>query len=82
MVSEPEEFFIVSDDEPITVNQQMMAAWSPLDAGVNQMKDSESEMEDDNANLDESFEEQSPPRTPFTDDGAAETTDAEDPTRG
>ena len=37
------------------------------------------EMKDDFANLDESFEEQSPPRNPFIDDEAAETTDAEEP---
>ena len=79
VLREPEEFFTLSDDEPITLTQQMMEAWSPRDPGFNQREYSESEMEDDVANLDE-FEEQSPPRNPFIDDEAAETTDAEEPT--
>ena len=59
----------------------MMEAWSSPDPGFNQREYSESEMEDAIANLDEeSFEEQSPPRNPFIDDEAAETTDAEEPT--
>ena len=80
VVRELEEIFTLSDDEPITLTQQMMEAWSPPGPGFNQMEYSESEMEDDIANLDESFEEQSPPRNPFIDDEAAETTDAEEPT--
>ena len=72
-----QEYFTESDDEPITLTQQMMEAWSPPDPGFNQREYSESEMEDDIANLDESFEEQSPPRNPFIDDEAAETTDEE-----
>ena len=46
----------------------MMEAWSPPDPGFNRSEYSESELEDDIANLDESFEEQSPPRNPFIDD--------------
>ena len=59
----------------------MMAAWSPPDPGFNEREYSKSEMEDDIANLDESFEEQGPPRNPFNDE-TAETTDAEEPTHG
>ena len=79
VVREPKEIFTLSDDEPRTLTQQMMETWSPPDRGFNQRKYSESEMEDDIANLDESFEEQSPPRNPFIDDEAAETSDAEEP---
>ena len=58
---EPQEYFIESDDEPITSTQQMMDAWSPPDPGLNQKEYNESEIEEDIANLDESCEEASPP---------------------
>ena len=75
-----QEYFTESDDDPITLTQQMMEAWSPPDPGFNQREYSESEMEDDIANLDETFEEQRPQHNPFIDDEAAETTDEEEPT--
>ena len=73
---EPEEIFTQSDDEPITLTQELMDAWSPPDLGFNQREYSDSELEDV-VNLDESFVEQSPPRNPFIDDEAAEASDTE-----
>ena len=79
VVREPEEIFTQGDDEPITLTQELREAWSPPDLGFNQREYSDSELADV-VNLDESFVEQSPPRNPFIDDEAAETTDAEEPT--
>ena len=79
-VARDQEYFTESDDEPITLTQQMMEAWSPPEPGFNQRENSESVIEDDIAKLDESFEEQSPPRNPFIDDEAAETADEKEPT--
>ena len=78
-VREPKELFTQGDDEPITLTQELIGAWSPPDLGFNQREYSDSELEDV-VNLDESFVEQSPPRHPFIEDEAAETTDAEEPT--
>ena len=76
VVREPEGIFTQSDDEPITLTQEMMEAWSPPDLGFNQREYSDSELEDV-VNLDESFVEQSLPRIPFIDDEAAEASDTE-----
>ena len=76
VIREPEEIFTLSDDEPITLTQAMMEAWSPPDLGFNQREYSDSELEDV-VNLDASFKEQSPPRNPFIDDEAAEALDTE-----
>ena len=72
VVRESEEIFTQSDDEPITLTQEMMEAWSPPDLGFNQREYSDSELKDF-VNLDESLVEQSPPRNPFIDDEASET---------
>ena len=42
-VARDQEYFKGSDDEPITLTQQMMEAWSPPDAGFNQREYSESD---------------------------------------
>ena len=76
VVREPEGIFTQCDDEPITLTQEMMEAWSPPDLGFNQREYSDSELEDV-VNLDESFVEQSLPRNPFIDDEAAEASDTE-----
>ena len=76
VVREPEGIFTPSDDEPITLTQEMMEAWSPPDLGFNQREYSDSELEGV-VNLDESSVEQSPPRNPFIDDEAAEASDTE-----
>ena len=73
VVREPEEIFTQGDDEPITLTQELMEAWSPPDLGFNQREYSDSELEDF-VSLDESFVEQSPPRNLFIDDEAVETT--------
>ena len=44
-----------------------MEAWSPPDQGMHQREYSESELEDQFSNMDESVEERSPPRNPFID---------------
>ena len=36
VATETQEYFTESDDEPITLTQQMMEAWSPLYPGFNQ----------------------------------------------
>ena len=54
VVREAEKIFTQSVDEPITLAQEMMEAWSPPDLGFNQREYSDSELEDV-LNLDESF---------------------------
>ena len=76
---EPQEYFTESDDEPIILTQQTMEAWSPPDPRFNQREYSESEIEEDICNLDESCEEGIPPRNPFIDDEAEETDTEEEP---
>ena len=56
----------------------MMEAWSPPDPGIYQRDYSDSDLEEGEADLDKSREEQSPPRNPFIDDEAAETSVADD----
>ena len=56
-----------------------MEEWSPPDPRFNQRENSESEIEEDIANLDESCEEAKPPRNPFIDDEAEETDAEEEP---
>ena len=41
---EPRKYFTESDDEPITLTQQIMEAWSPPAPGFNQREYSESEI--------------------------------------
>ena len=65
----------VSEDEPISLTQQLMEAWSPPDPGMHQREYSDSELEDQFSNMDESVEERSPPRNPFIDDEAEEASD-------
>ena len=76
VVRVPEEIFTQGDDEPITLTQELMEAWSPPDLRFNQREYSDSELEDV-VNLDESFVEQNPPRNPFFDDEATEASDTE-----
>ena len=79
-IQEPEEIFTRRDMEPIVLTKHMIEAWSLPDPWFIQREYSESEVKEGVLNLDESFEEQSPPRNPFNDDEAAEVTDAEEPT--
>ena len=65
----------VSDDGPVSLTQQLMEAWSPPDPGMHQREYSDSELEDQFSNMDESVEERSPPRNPFIDDEAVEASD-------
>ena len=68
----------VSEDEPISLTQQLMEAWSPPDPGMHQREYSDSELEDQFSNMDECVEERSPPRNPFIDDEAVEASDTSD----
>ena len=52
----------VSEDEPISLTQQLMEAWSPPDPDMHQREYGDSELEDQFSNMDESVEERSPPR--------------------
>ena len=65
----------VSEDEPISLTQQLMEAWSPPDPGMHQREYSDSELEDQFSSTDESVEERSPPRITFIDDEAVEASD-------
>ena len=49
----------VSNDEPFSLTQQMMEAWSPPDPGMHQREYSDSELEDHFSNMEESVEEPS-----------------------
>ena len=59
-------------DESPSLTQQLMEEWSPPDPGFNQRTYSDSELEEGVANLDASFEEQSPERNPLIIDEATE----------
>ena len=64
------------EDESISLTQELMEAWSPPDPGMHQREYSDSELEGE-TNLDETREEQSPPRNPFIDDEATEESDGQ-----
>ena len=66
-----------SDEEAMTLTQELMEEWSPPDPGFNQREYSDSELEEDESNLNDIPEEQSPPRNPFIDDEAEVAWDAE-----
>ena len=66
----------MSEDEPISLTQQLVEAWSPPDPSMHQTEDSDSELEDQFSYLDQSVEERSPSRNPFIDDEAVEASEA------
>ena len=76
---ESQEYFRESDDQPITLTQQMMEACLPPDPGFKQREYSEPEIEVDFANLDESCEDASTPHNPFIDDKEEEADAEEEP---
>ena len=66
-----------SDEESMTLTQELMEEWLPTDARFNQREYSGSELEQEEANFNEIPDEQRPPRNPFIDDETEVALDAE-----
>ena len=72
IITPPPYVYYPQEEEPMSLTQQLMEEWSPPDPGYHQRTYSDSELEDGVANLDASFEEQSPERNPLIIDKAIE----------